>query len=63
MRATARAEVAADDGIPANDYYDRFRRTLAEDFYKKPVLCAVHVVVGIADPVMYRKRLEAVEFF
>ena len=60
MRATARAEVAAEDGIPADDYYDRFRRTPAEDFYKKPVLCAAHVV-GIADPVKYRKRLETVQ--
>ena len=63
MRATARAdsaEVAAEDGIPADDYYDRFRRTPAEDFYKKPVLCSAHVV-GIADPVQYRKRLEAVQ--
>ena len=46
--------------VPADDYYDRFRRTPAEDFYKKPVLCAAHVV-GIADPVKYRKRLEAVQ--
>ena len=44
------------------DYYDRFRRTSAEDFNKKHVLCAAHVV-GIADPVKYRKRLEAVQCF
>ena len=62
LRATARAEVAAEDGIPADDYYDRFRRTSAEDFNKKHVPCAAHVV-GIADPVKYRKRLEAVDFF
>ena len=37
-------------------------RPSAEDFYKKTVLCSAHVV-GIADPVKYRKRLEAVEFF
>ena len=60
MRATARAEVAAEDGIPADDYYDRFRRTPAEDFYKKPVLCVAHVFC-IADPVKYRKKLEAVQ--
>ena len=59
LRATARAVAAAEDGLPA-DHYDRFRRTPAEDFYKKPVLCAAHVV-GIADPVKYRKRLETVQ--
>ena len=52
LRATARAEAAAEDGLPADHY--RFRSTPAEDFYKKPVLCAAHVV-GIADPVKYRK--------
>ena len=59
LLATARAEAAAEDGLP-HDYYDRC--TAAENFYKKPVLCSAHVV-GIADPVKYRKRLEAVEFF
>ena len=47
-------------GITADDFYVCFRRTPAEDFYKKPVRCAAHVV-GIADPVMYRKRLETVQ--
>ena len=37
-------------------------RPSAEDFYKKTVLCSAHVV-GIADPVKYRKRPEAVEVF
>ena len=71
MRATARAEAAAEDGFPADHYdcslpiyttdpYHRFYRTPAEDFYKKPVLCAAHVV-GIADPLKYQKRLEIVQ--
>ena len=76
MRAEARAEVDAEDLVRADDYYHsrpyfrsadkpvdhyaRFCSTPAEDFYKKPVLCAAHVV-GIADPVKYRKRLEAVQ--
>ena len=36
----------------------------AEDFYKPntPFICAAHIV-GIADPVKYRKRQQAVEFF
>ena len=59
LRATARAEAAAEDGVPG-DYYQRC--TVAENFYMKPVLCSAHVV-GIADPVKYSKRLEAVEFF
>ena len=54
LRTTARAEVAAKDRVPADDYYDRFRRTSAEDFNKKHVLCSAHVI-GIADPVKYRK--------
>ena len=54
LRATARAEAAAEDGLPA-DHYDRFRRTPDEDFYKKPVRCAAHVV-GIADPYKKGKR-------
>ena len=71
MRATARAEAAAEDLVRADDYYHsrpyfrcadkpvdhyaHFCSTPAEDFYKKPVLCAAHVV-GIADPVKYRKK-------
>ena len=66
MRAEARAEVdaevRAEDGIYTTNPYVRGCRSPAEYFYKKPVLCAAHVV-GIADPVKYRKRLEAVEFF
>ena len=58
LRATARAEAAAEDGVP-DDYYERC--TAAENFYMKPVLCSAHVV-GIADPIKYRKRLEAVDF-
>ena len=54
MRAEARAEVDAEDGFPA-DHYDRFCRTPAKDFYKKPVLCAAHVVG--TDP--YYRNLEA----
>ena len=73
MRAEARAEVDAEDLVRADDYYHsrpyfrsadkpvdhyaRFCSTPAEDFYKKPVLCAAHVV-GIADPVKYRKSNE-----
>ena len=68
MRAEARAEVDAEDLVRADDYYHsrpyfrsadkpvdhyaRFCSTPAKDFYKKPVLCAAHVV-GIAAPVMY----------
>ena len=48
---TARAEAAAEDGLP-HDYYERC--TAAENIYEKPVLCSAHVV-GIADPVKYRK--------
>ena len=59
LMATARAEAASEDGVPDNYYH---RCTAAENFYMKPVLCSAHVV-GIADPVKYRKRLEAVEFF
>ena len=55
MRAEAIAEVDAEDGFPV-DHYDRFSRTPAKDFYKKPVRCAAHVV-GIADP--YQKRPES----
>ena len=58
-RLRATADAAAEDGVP-DDYYHRC--TAAENFYMKPVLCSAHVV-GIADPVKYRKRLEAVEFF
>ena len=54
---TARAEAAAEDGVPA-DYYHRC--TAAENFYMKPVLCSAHVV-GITDPVKNRKRLEVVQ--
>ena len=54
--AEAIAEVDAEDGFPV-DHYDRFSRTPAKDFYKKPVLCAAHVV-GIADQVKYRKSIE-----
>ena len=60
MRAVARAEVAAEDRVPSDDYCNRFRSASAEDFNKKHVLCSAHVV-GIADPVKYRKRLEAVQ--
>ena len=58
MLIQARAEAAAEDGLPA-DHYDRFCRTPVGDFYKNPVRCAAHVV-GVADPVKYRKRLETV---
>ena len=66
MKAEALAELDAEDLLRADDYYHSrpyFRCadkhfasfcTPAEDFYKKPVLCAAHVV-GIADPVKYRK--------
>ena len=57
MRAEAIAEVDAEDLVRADDYYHLmpyFRCADKQDFYKKPVLCAAHVV-GIADPVKYRK--------
>ena len=54
LRAEAIAEVYAEEGFPV-DHYDRFSRTPAKDFYKKPVWCAAHVV-GIADP--YDRKLE-----
>ena len=76
MRAEAIAEVDAEDLVRTDDYYHsrpyfrsadkpvdyytRFCSTPAGDFYKKPVLCAAHVV-SIADRVKYRKRLEAVQ--
>ena len=63
MQAEAIAEVDAEDLVRANDYYHSmpyFRFADKQDFYKKPVLCAAHVV-GIADPVKYRKRPEAVD--
>ena len=69
-------EVDAEDLVRANDYYharpyfrsadkpvdhyNRFCSPPAEDFYKKPVLCAAHVV-GSAEQVKYRNRLEAVQ--
>ena len=59
MKAEAIAELDAEDGFHV-DHHDRFSRTPAKDFYKKPVLCSAHVV-GITDPVKYRKRLEAVQ--
>ena len=62
MRATARAEVAAEDLVSADDYYHArpYFRSAPADKPKTPVLCAAHVV-GIADPVKYRNRLEAVQ--
>ena len=57
MKAEAIAEVDAEDLVRADDYYHSrpyFRCADKQDFYKKPVLCAAHVV-GIADPVKYRK--------
>ena len=76
MKAEALAELDAEDLVRADDYYHsrpyfrsadnpvdhyaRFCSTPTEDLYKKPVLCAAHVV-GIADPVKYRKRLEAAQ--
>ena len=55
MKAEAIAELDAEDGFHG-DHHDRFSRTPAKDFNKKPVLCAAHVV-GIADP--YYRTLEA----
>ena len=55
MKAEALAELDAEDGFHG-DHHDRFSRTPAKDFNKKPVLCAAHVV-GIADP--YYRNLEA----
>ena len=55
MKAEAIAELDAEDGFHV-DHHDRFSRTPAKDFNKKPVLCAAHVV-GIADP--YYRTLEA----
>ena len=55
MKAEAIAELDAEDGFHV-DHHDRFSRTPAKDFNKKPVLCAAHVV-GIADP--YYRNLEA----
>ena len=55
MKAEAIAELDAEDGFHG-DHHDRFSRTPAKDFNKKPVLCAAHVV-GIADP--YYRNLEA----
>ena len=57
LKAEAIAEVDAEDLVRADDYYHSrpyFRCADKQDFYKKPVLCAAHVV-GIADPVKYRK--------
>ena len=54
MKAEAIAELDAEDGFHV-DHHDRFSRTPAKDFYKKPVLCVAHVV-GIADP--YYSKLE-----
>ena len=55
LKAEAIAELDAEDGFHV-DHHDRFSRTPAKDFNKKPVLCAAHVV-GIADP--YYRSLEA----
>ena len=52
LKAEAIAEVDAEDLVRADDYYHSrpyFRCADKQDFYKKPVLCAAHVV-GIADP-------------
>ena len=62
MKAEALAELDAEDLVRADDYYHSrpyFRSAdKPVDFYKKPVVCAAHVV-GIGDP--YRKRLESVQ--
>ena len=54
LKAEAIAEVDA-EGLVYVDHPNRFC-TAPEDMYKKPVLCAAHVV-SIGDPV-YRKRRE-----
>ena len=56
MRAEAIAEVDAEDLVRDDYYHSRpyLRCADKQDFYKKPVLCAAHMV-GIADPVKYRK--------
>ena len=51
MKAEAIAELDAEDWF---HHHDRFSRTPAKDFYKKPVLCAAHVVG--TDP--YYRNLE-----
>ena len=57
LRATARAEVAAVDIVPADYNFRLGCIATAEDFYKPntPVICAAHIV-GIADPAMHRGK-------
>ncbi len=65
MEAEAIAELDAEDLALSRcadkpvEYYTRFSRTPAEDFYKKPILCSAHVV-GVGFGAFNRQQAQEV---